>query len=582
MTTRLMLVAVILAITVSTPHVMAQSGADRVIARVGNEVITRKDFRDRYEAAVWIGKDQPARLQPARHAFLLSLIAEKLLAGEGARRGLHDDYVVGPILAEIERMLTLDALYRSEVKNFVLPAEEDIDAFLRLYSTQAAFSYVVIDSLSADTARTLLVDGVSMEDLAQALDVVPGARTMRWGELYAPIEEALFYHLQPGQLSHPIPVEGEWYIVRLDDLSEQVFATQSDREYARENVARVLREREEKRRFADFMSTFGAGRTAEVDEGLFYELVAQIESMLHPTGYEDLDVPARRVLRQPEYRELQGLFERREEDALVRGGGREIPLGFFLERLNFKGFALEHPMQRVDVALRDLLREVIAEQWLVEEGYSRGMDRLPEVVRDLSMWRQSYTSRRMNQILVDSLSRTFEGRVFEVRYRSALAPELATATRLVEGLAAGIPLGDLMRQFPRTQPGPSMADGGFALAPMIHPDALIAWGQDYAGPFETNDGWMVVSIDGRREPPDARAALDTVIEDRFARHIARLAEKAVVSIDLVALEDTPVTALNMIAVRFLGFNQRLLAVPTLARMIEWFDHVDQASLYPGL
>ncbi|WP_272481661.1 hypothetical protein [Rhodothermus marinus] len=42
------------------------------------------------------------------------------------------------------------------------------------------------------------------------------------------------------------------------------------------------------------------------------------------------------------------------------------------------------------------------------------------------------------------------------------------------------------------------------------------------------------------------------------------------------------TPINMVLVRLLGFGHRLLAVPTVYPLIEWFDRMDKRRLYAPL
>jgi hypothetical protein len=64
------------------------------------------------------------------------------------------------------------------------------------------------------------------------------------------------------------------------------------------------------------------------------------------------------------------------------------------------------------------------------------------------------------------------------------------------------------------------------------------------------------------------------------KFIAELASKYRVDVNLELLRKVPVTFINMIAVRFLGFNNRMLAVPLLERMTDWVEFTKGGKLLP--
>lgn len=58
------------------------------IARVGDKIITVKDFLERYELTIWPGKERKSQVDKNRIEFFYSMIAEKLLAFRGLESGL--------------------------------------------------------------------------------------------------------------------------------------------------------------------------------------------------------------------------------------------------------------------------------------------------------------------------------------------------------------------------------------------------------------------------------------------------------------------------------------------------------------
>jgi parvulin-like peptidyl-prolyl isomerase len=565
----------------------AEAGG-QVVARVGDHVIDRAAFQHRYEAAVWLENHGRARVQPARHAFLLSLIAEKVLALEGEKRDLVNDATVRPILDEIERMLVLDALYLREVKYPALPDHRDVAAFLPLFGAEADFSYMVLGSAAeAADAAGLLAAGTSFDSLQAVHGQAGQRRTMAWGELFAPLEEALFHTLEPGQVAAPVEVEGAWYLVRLNARRERVLMTPGDREEAEEAIRRLLRDRNEKRRFAEFMADFGAGRTAAVDEDLFATLAAEIGGMLDSRRTSRTDRGAERVFPLPlitsDYVALRATLAGDLARPLVRGEGVSMTLDYALTRIGFKEFVLSGPSTRVDAVLHRVLWEIIAEEMLLREGFAAQLHRQASVRRDMEMWREAYVARAMRRDLDHAIRTRLPDDPVEVRIREMLVATPEEGERLMARLAAGEDFGALARQV-SLRPE-SAAQGGerdFEPAPMIH-DAVqdLSVGKPF-GPLYTDDGYLIVEVLERRAPRDTRETVDRLVLHELNRHLAGLMNQYPVAIYLDALEAVPVSSINVLQVRFLGFNNRLLAVPSLQRLTGWYDLIDRSALYPEL
>lgn len=99
------------------------------------------------------------------------------------------------------------------------------------------------------------------------------------------------------------------------------------------------------------------------------------------------------------------------------------------------------------------------------------------------------------------------------------------------------------------------------------------------GPFYTDEGYSIFKLIDKRKPKDT---LYVVNYDTFSvilnRLIASLAEKYDVSVKPEVLKSVEVTYINTIVVRFLGFNNRILAVPLLERNVDWLRFMKRKKL----
>lgn len=586
---RLTLIA--LSLTVLVPAIVRAQEERVPLARVGATVIDRATFLKRYENAVWIGKERSGVSIVPKHAFLLALIAEELLAHEGERRGLDQERPVRPILEEIERMLVLDALYRTEVQEPIRLTEAEIDSVARLRLAPVTFAYLTTDdSIRAWHLHRQVQQAsdpiAAFDSLQQALGQAGQLRTARWGELYEPLETFLYAGATPGQVGPPVSVDSLYYLVQLLNRATPALITPDAWQQARYEAGRILQERRERARFKNFMRRFGAGKTAQVNDTLFYRLADAIRTRLtlrqvqlerrnrprYPVALLESDWEALRL-------ELAGALDA----PLIEAPTFTRTLGYVLDRLAFRGFELRSERQSVPYRLRALLWEIIAEEFLLEEGYARGLDRRLDVQQDLAMWRKAYLARGMRKVLVDSLREAWRGQLWLVNLCRATLSTKEAATRLQQRWAQ--------------TPGSCEADGtpvdttGYRLAPTLGPVgavAVTAAPRAVLGPFvesclpESAPCWRVYRLLDRRRPDDPEAAFQEAARKEVNAYIARLAEQRGVTIDMEALEATRVTPINMVLVRLLGFGHRLLAVPTVYPLIEWFDRMDKRRLYAPL
>ena len=581
-----------LGLTVLAPAIVRAQPQQRVpLARVGKTVIDRATFLQRYENAVWIGKERSGVSIVPKHAFLLALIAEELLAQEGERRGLDQERPVRPILEEIERMLVLDALYRAEVQEPIQLTETEIDSVARLRLTPVTFAYLTtVDSAQAwrfyRQVQQAFDPIVAFDSLQQVLGQTGQLRTARWGELYEPLEAFLYAGAMLGQVGPPVPVDSLYYLVQLRDRVTPALITPDAWRQARYEAGRILRERRERGRFTDFLRRFGAGKTAQVNDTLFYRLADAIRTrlMLRQVQHERRHRPRYPVaLLESDWEVLRLELADALDDPLIEAPTFTRALGYVLDRLAFRGFELRNERQSVPHRLRALLWEMIAEEFLLEEGYARGLDRRLDVQQDLAMWRKAYLARGMQKALVDSLRDAWRGQLWLINLCRATLSTREAAVRL--------------QQRWRQTPGSCKADGtpvdttGYRLAPTLGPVgalAIAAAPGAVLGPFAESCSptpascWQLYRLLDRRRPDDPEAAFQEAAREELNAYVARLAEQRGVTIDLEALEATRVTPINMVLVRLLGFGHRLLVVPTVYPLIEWFDRMDKRRLYAPL
>ena len=74
---------------------------EKVVARAGDVFVPEKEFLERYELLPGFGRQARSSAEARKMEVLYSIIAEKLLAGDAAARGLDTGAVIQLALLEI-------------------------------------------------------------------------------------------------------------------------------------------------------------------------------------------------------------------------------------------------------------------------------------------------------------------------------------------------------------------------------------------------------------------------------------------------------------------------------------------------
>ncbi|MFW5973382.1 MAG: peptidylprolyl isomerase, partial [Bacteroidota bacterium] len=97
------------------------------------------------------------------------------------------------------------------------------------------------------------------------------------------------------------------------------------------------------------------------------------------------------------------------------------------------------------------------------------------------------------------------------------------------------------------------------------------------GPVEVDEGYSFFRLLDRRPVPGFASRSVESASDRINRQIAGLARAYPVDVDMDLLRTVPVTRVNKIIYRYMGFGNRMPAAPTLHRMTQWLDYLEESD-----
>lgn len=241
------------------------------VAKVGNQLITVEEFRDRYEFMPHLNYSSDNK-ETLKKEFLYSLIAEKLWALEGLERGIDTLDVVRSSLKTLEKLFVKDELFRSEVESKIAISFEEISkGLLRVGRTL----YVKIIT-SSDSSEIFRVYNhlVNFNNFDSLLAVRPEYNSqqkpfqIKLGTLSDEFAEDVIFNLKLNEISVPMLSNDNWFIFKLEN--EEIDSTiMTDNETARNKTISILSERKRKALAGKFLDKVIGGRTISANSELF-------------------------------------------------------------------------------------------------------------------------------------------------------------------------------------------------------------------------------------------------------------------------------------------------------------------------
>lgn len=583
---------------------------DAVLATVAGDVITAGEFRARYALGVFPYKDQERLAPVLRLQFLYSLIAERLLAAEARRNGFEAEDRFRRNRDMAREMFMRDRLFRDSVRAAVTVTEEDIRS--RYVEDQQNIQYEFLFSPLEENIRglhRLLRAGVPFDTLLTAQRKDNPATQPRESSLDAGFEQRLAV-LAPGEVSVPIAAADGWYIVRKMDYGNP-FRSEDDLARRRKRIESQIRAEREAEATKAFVARLWHGRRVTFAEEPYRAIgqallqdyrsqaAADTSELLFPSLFP---FDSLRVLWSTRLDEDFLSFTAEEGSGHADGRPPEfpaaMPLGEALDNLQKTDFRLEaEDLQQFPELYRIRMRE-LADRWLLtQEAYRLGLDRHPDVQRDVAMWSAAGLAEMIPELLWeqfiandDSLWQFYISRpdLFGPPVEVKIIEVLNTDDRVMQDVVAsfrgGADLHDLARRNSQ-RPGAEERNGELGFFPVSEYGIIgrTAFGlriADAIGPLDTPEGQSFFQLMDKRYPA-ARLNSWEVLRDTIAARagaglrlakteqlLRRLAARGDIRVDGALLDRVSVRSLQMFSIRHLGFGGRIPAVPGVAPLFE--------------
>ena len=609
----------LLAVLISLPATLAYSQYRDVgslptdtLATVGTRAVTARDLIERIELMPWQGKDKPSQMDSAKVKALQSLVAEQILSMEAAAQGIVDDSTFRMLSRNVEKLMVRDELYKREVQGKVSVSSDEISQGLKRFARQVKALMINAGSEAEAAALSkMLRSGARLDSLTRARKLVIDTASVKFGMLEKSQEDAV-YSLSSGKpVSDPLNVPRlGWVVLHLLDSwpdPEYSKLSQADRQKV---VKQKTTRRKEAARASVYVADELASRRADVKPTAF-QLVAEtlLDLFEEDTGLYRNEAGYR-------LDKVAGAAERRLDthldDVLVDLGKEGMTVQDVLEA--WRNFDFLIPTLEKKEFLRQVngaIREVVVREFLTHEGYRRKLEQTDAVRHDVEVWMNSWLANALSQKIVSGTTVTDQevtdylvshpdevGNSYLVNIREILTDSLPTALSLLERVIAGEDFKKLAEVHSKRKGWAAQGGESGYIAVSRLPEigflALESDSEKINGPIKTKDGYSLFTVLGKKRRPGEKGVpydslrstvrhglLTQKISQRLDEYVSSAVKNYPVTLYYDRLKQLPISPINMVTKRYIGFGGSMPASPGLAPVYGWVGRADNVKqVYP--
>ncbi len=584
---------------------------ESVVAQIGNEIITAKEFKLRYELSPYIPSDKNIDPDSIKYDFLYSLIAEKLWSKDAESLGITNTDEFNFIFKPLEEMFVRDALFKIEVEDKVLLSADDVAN--GIVKSQAKLNTQIVtsqDSLNIYTIYDRFKLSSNYDSLiAINSSLVSNIFDITLGSLKDEEIEDSLYSLPVNGFTDPIKSEVGWAIFIIKnkiftpiDLSNQ---------QSIDNMKKVIRNRRIEKRYEEYLKEILGGITININPEAF--------NLVYSENWEILKT--KRMLNDTaNYFELaefdfnkinSSLGSDKLNQQFFQLSGSEISVEKFLSNLSFNGFHVTQLDSAIVLQkLNQRAKRFVEEQMITKEAYNRGLQFTPQVRNDIKIWQENYlaqlyfndnldsiiiTDKDVYNYYLDELVNTSNIRLINIRLVSI--KDLDEVSNIFELLKQGTDFGDLVKSYGSTDSLVN-SEGETGLKPILLLGYVGSVASDLElnevyGPIKRNNAYTILQVIERQESNDSlKLSFESVknqlrndlrfkeLNDRLIKITFNLAQQNNVKIFSDVIDKIQTSQIPMFVHRLMGFGGRIAGVPLTAPFSGWINEEVKQKLLP--
>lgn len=588
-------------------EIYPQEFLKKPLARIGDMEITQDEFLERYEMTPGFNRQKKISTESNEIEFLFTLIAEKLWAIEAVNRRLDTTEVIKFTTKSFEKMFTRDAFFKKEIRDKIKITDEEINYGLVKNSSKLYLNFLFsedaeeINSLykllnAGITFDSILIESPELDEQKKPIEVI-------FGQMEESVEDIL-YRLKIGENSQPILTSDGWYIFKLVNRSDELLASENSKDDAIKNVRKIIEARKLIEQQKEFYEEFFKDKKIDVDSQIFESIAKEISSIfeykktaLAINDNELINLDINDILKiEPDF------GKEKLEKIFIKFNNDPVTTEEYLQDLLFDGYkAKEYKINFIRASLDDRVKKDIEKELLYREGVIRGYADLPEVKKEVELWRSNYLFQLLKDQYRDSVMVT-DDEVFKyyqknnkpesypmlVNIVEILTDSLENVEKIFNELKSGKDIKLIAKKFNKRE-WTKKKDGEYGLFPITQHGEIgrIASTMnvgDVYGPLKLDEGYSIFKlIDKQKEkiiaPKPFEKFKDQYKQDliyqklykRMTDFTYNLAVKYGVNLNLDLLDKIVVTTIPSFGIRYLGFGGKMTAVPLIAPNADWAD-----------
>lgn len=575
------------------------------LAKVGPQVITVEEFRNRYEFMPHLNYSSDNK-DTLKKEFLYSLIAEKLWALEGIEKGLDTLEIVKNSLMTLEKLFVKDELFRSEVESKItLTSDEISKGLLRVGRTISVKILTSSDSSEIFSIHNHLFNFNNFDSiLASRPANISHQKSfeIKLGTLADEFAEDVVFNLKLNEISEPIKSNNRWFIFKLvnEEIDSSIIA---DNESARNKTISILSEKKRKALAGNFLDKVLGGRTISANSELFNYFVDNLINIIQKRiEGKNLELSNNIELTPDDLQRTLKLLDKNKLNSLfVEFDSTKLYLKDFIYYLMYQkiSFPSSKP-NKIKLILNSAIKQFIEDEVLTQEGYKRGLGRLSSVKNDIEVWKNYFLSELMLQSFSDSVTISdseidnfISGKLnnssnqIQLNIIEIFTQQLDDMMVILDELNKGNDFSELAKKFnQREYTKKSNGEWGYFLANSAGQIGSIASdlevGQIY-GPMKVEGGYSIIKLIDKKNISDSLIINNTEpkeyikmklalikLNDLINKNTVKLALKQKITINEKILNDIELNELNIFTYRLIGFGGKIAAMPITIPIFEWY------------
>jgi len=593
---------IIFSFLLSSINLRAQSN---VIAKIGNNELTKEEFGLRYELSPKILSNDLDNSDSLKLKFLYSIVAEKLWAMEAMDKGLTNSDAFNFYYAPIEKSYIRDEVFRLEIKDKVKVTNDDISKGMANYlkilkiKTFASDDSSSIANLYAETMNLGSIDSLSIINPDTLIQI--SELEIKFGDLNNEMIEDRLYNLKKNEFTEPIQNGNGWFI--FDLVSTKLNIPEVSQNKLEDDVEKIIRNRRTRNLYDDFYKKHFGSFTFKADDKIFIEISEafynEIISRLNSSPQENID--EKYYLTEQDILNVKGLLGSEFMlNELFNTAYGPVKVYDFFSNLTIVDVSFNEVNQTVvNKVLSNELKRIMQQEYIYQIGVEMGVQYSEDVKSQLELWRDNLLAQILkndnnSQIVVtdgeiDQYYNDFFSdslKVTQLNLQLLTTSDFEQVKLLLDLIENENSFDQIAKEFDSNQSVylenisdfSRLKEFGQAMDIITELDT----GEIY-GPIKTTNGYTLVKVVEKSVIPDSikqeiHSRRDDIYQKLFYQKLNQLLEDKTIDLankyGIVISEDfiyyERYSDVNIFAHRYLGFGGRIAAVPFTTPFFRWY------------